>query len=237
MQAKKFSVFEAIVYGLKTTLDHFRLFFLTTVTFGATVFGAFAIIALSLGIIGFGKLIEISKTLTICDGSSCTIRTIVEAINGAPLGIAIVSTLVLWIFIIGLSIGYIRIMLDQYDTGTSQVKRLFSCFGLVPKFTITTILFGLIVFLGTLVLIIPGIILAARLGLFAYFIVDKNTSIIGSVKKSYAATKGATWPIVCLMAVMMSLQTIGGLNPLLIFVILAPANSLSYAYVYRKLTS
>jgi uncharacterized membrane protein len=45
-------------------------------------------------------------------------------------------------------------------------------------------------FFGFILLIIPGIILSIRLGFFDYLIVDKNSRIVESLKKSWEITKG-----------------------------------------------
>jgi hypothetical protein len=50
-------------------------------------------------------------------------------------------------------------------------------------------------FLGLLVFIVPGIIIAARLSFYCFFIVLDDLNPVDALKKSAQVTKGYTWPI------------------------------------------
>ena len=50
-------------------------------------------------------------------------------------------------------------------------------------------------FLGLLVFIVPGIIIAVRLSFYCFFIVLEDLNPIDALKKSAQVTKGYTWPI------------------------------------------
>ena len=61
------------------------------------------------------------------------------------------------------------------------------------KFVIATILYGLIVFGGFILLIIPGIILSIRLLFYPYAIILDNSKAVDSLKRSWRITKGRWW--------------------------------------------
>ena len=138
------------------------------------------------------------------------------------------SAILFMILMSGLMLGFIRIVLDIHEKGKSKVSRLFSCFHLLPKFLAAAFLVKLIIFAGFALFIIPGIYLMLRLAFFYYYIVDKNSGIIESIKKSWRATCGLTWEIFGLIVVM------GIITKLSIFVG-APAAVLAMTAGYKSL--
>lgn len=58
-----------------------------------------------------------------------------------------------------------------------------------------TIIYGLIVTLGAICLIIPGIYFAMKFQWVFYYIIDKQTGVIEGLKKSYARTTGHFWQL------------------------------------------
>ncbi|MBT9151779.1 MAG: hypothetical protein DDT40_01975 [candidate division WS2 bacterium] len=62
----------------------------------------------------------------------------------------------------------------------------------------TSILYGLIVSLGTVLLILPGIFLSIKLMLFMYFILFENKGILNSLSASWQLLKGNWWRVFAL---------------------------------------
>lgn len=236
MELRKFSVFEAIVFGLKTVFDNFRLFFLISATYLAVFILALLTMIMT---IGMGILMTLKDTLPSmvqeCKAGSCQpmVQKIWELFKLMPLPAILLIGFVTWIILYGLSLGYIRIALDLHDTSYSNFKRLFSCFPLIFKVFIAQLLFTIMVSLGLILFIIPGIYLMLRCGLYAYFIVDQHAGIIESLKQSYTATEGQTWHLaslyLALLVIVLVAKPVG-------FLIMTPVSILAYAYVYRKIT-
>ena len=90
-----------------------------------------------------------------------------------------------------LRLGLIKTLITFADGKKPAVVELFSCFDkrIVTVF-VAGLLYGIMTFLGTLLLIVPGIILGIKFMFFSYFIVDKNAGIIESLEKSAELTKG-----------------------------------------------
>lgn len=61
---------------------------------------------------------------------------------------------------------------------------------LLVKYFVLSVLVGLSVVVGLILLIIPGLIIAARLLLAEYYIIDKNMGILEAYQASWDATKG-----------------------------------------------
>lgn len=68
---------------------------------------------------------------------------------------------------------------------------------LVPVL-LATLVYVVAVFLGLFLLVIPGIILAIRLGQFQMVIIDRNLGPIDALKASWAMTRGNFWNMVLL---------------------------------------
>jgi len=70
---------------------------------------------------------------------------------------------------------------------------LFSSYPLVINYIIASILYGLMVIVGLIFLIVPGIYLAIKHQFYTYLIVDKGMGPIEAIKESGRITKGALW--------------------------------------------
>ncbi len=87
-------------------------------------------------------------------------------------------------------IGLVKISLDFCDGKRPKISDLFTQYPLFFKYLIGMVLYGLIVFSGTLLLIIPGIIWSLKYWFFDYYIVDQGLGPVKSLKSSSAITKG-----------------------------------------------
>ena len=215
---KRFSVYDAFVYGFKSTLDNFRLFFLAFISVFAVVLVVFPIILLF-----FKETIALVYQFP---GLFLMMRKIHEI--RIPESVLFFLLLLLILLIHGLSIGFTKLVLEFYDTGKSNVKRIFGAFRFLPTFFIAHIVYWAIVLVGLMFLVLPGIYLGLRLGFYRYFIIDKNAGIIDSLRMSFAMTKGHEWDmlIVFILAIIICSS---------FTIICFPVVSLAYVYAYRKL--
>jgi uncharacterized membrane protein len=75
------------------------------------------------------------------------------------------------------------------------------------------------------------------LGFFDYLIVDKNSRIIESLKKSWEITKGSTWNLF-LLYLLLGLINLLGIFALIVGLFWSiPTTMIAEAFVYRKLSS
>lgn len=99
--------------------------------------------------------------------------------------------LVLPVFQYAASYMYLKAARNQ----NFEVKEIFDGFGKYPKIVLANLLTGLLVFLGLLLLIIPGIIVICRLAFVPYIVMDQGLGPIAAVEKSWKMTKGHGWTI------------------------------------------
>lgn len=101
---------------------------------------------------------------------------------------------------------------------------------------VASILTGLGVMIGAVLLIIPGIMFALRTSLTQYVILDEHLTTVPAIKKSIALTKGYSWSILRLIACFIVLAVIS-MFPLfgLGFIVLIPVSTLVMSLVYYKI--
>lgn len=136
-----------------------------------------------------------------------------------------------------LLMGAIRITLEFIDQKKPSYEHLFSSYPLIIKFVMGTILYQLIVVLGFLLLIIPGIYWAIKYQYVGYLIVDKGIGPRGALSKSGALTEGIKIKLI-LFGLLLGLIVILGALALGVGLFVAiPVVMLATTYVYRQLLS
>jgi uncharacterized membrane protein len=135
------------------------------------------------------------------------------------------------------SLGLVKISLKICDREEPKISDLFSQYPLFFRYLFASILKNLITLFGFILLIIPGIILSIRLGFFDYLIVDRNSRIIESLKKSWEITRGNVWNLF-LLYILLGLINLLGFFALIVGLFWSiPTTMIAEAFVYRKLSS
>lgn len=156
-----------------------------------------------------------------------------------PMDFFSIRSIIGWIIalIIGglFSMGYIKNLFQTLD----GIEPQFSAYGQqAPKlltFIIANIIYSIIVIVGLIIFIIPGIYLAIRLQFFMAFIVQENAGIMESLRMSWNITKGNAMQLFLLSLAMIGI-TIVGLILLIVGIFVAvPLCYMMYCYVFRKL--
>jgi hypothetical protein len=135
------------------------------------------------------------------------------------------------------SLGYIQNMFQTLDGEEPQ----FSAYGQQARkiitFLVAGLIYGVIIIVGLALLVLPGIYLAIRLQFYLAAIVEEDTGIVASLKRSWKITKGQTKPLVLLLLVIIGFTVLGlaffGVG---IFVTY-PLAGLMYCCAFRKLTT
>jgi uncharacterized membrane protein len=160
------------------------------------------------------------------------INTFVKSVAVA-LVVAILFRLIQWF----LEIGLIRISLAFCDGKTSAIPDLFSGKDVYWKYVGGTILYGLIVFGGILLLIVPGIIWSIQFFFYSYLIIEKGMDPIQALKASSAMTKGHKWELFLFGLVTLGVNLLGALCLLVGLFATVPTTLVALASIYRKLSS
>lgn len=138
------------------------------------------------------------------------------------------------------SIGFLKISLKFLDNQQANLTDLFSSWNnylLVIKYWLGSVIFGLIVLLGILLFLVPGIIWAIKLQYYSFLIVEKKMGPIEAFRLSWQITKGNKWQLF-LLGILLGLITLLGVLALVVGLLISiPTTMLAQAYVYRKLLS
>lgn len=135
-----------------------------------------------------------------------------------------------------ISLGLINISLKIYDQKQVSLIDLFSSWKLTFKLLLSSIIYIIIVFLGLVLFIVPGIIWLIKFQFFGFYIIE-GAGPLEAIEKSGNLTKGAIWNLFVLGVILTLMIVIGILIFMVGFIVIYPITMMSMAYVYRKLQS
>lgn len=136
-----------------------------------------------------------------------------------------------------LEIGAINLILHIVDGKKAEIKDLYSYPNLVMKVIkvfVSSILTGLAVVLGLILLIIPGIYIAVRLQFAMFYIVDKDAGIMDALKMSWNLTKTGLLNLFLFDLLLVVLNFAGALLFGLGLLITVPLSCVAMTLLYRK---
>ncbi|MEK7581912.1 MAG: hypothetical protein AAB488_01115 [Patescibacteria group bacterium] len=156
-------------------------------------------------------------------------------VTGAS-NINMVVTIIVAIFV---SISVITASLTIADGGTPSFKGLFSKYGnykIFINYILASIASGIIVIVGLILLVIPGIYLAIRLQFYKFLIVDKgDIGPIMALKESWRMTNNHTWNLFLLLILVALLNILGAVLLGIGLFVTIPISIIAYTLLYRKL--
>lgn len=117
--------------------------------------------------------------------------------------------------------------------GVPIILSILSIFGAIYLFNKT--IYTLIILGVSLLLITVGIILGIRFSLYTYFIIDKKSGPIESLKKSFSITKKAVWDLFVFFLMIIGINLLGVLFLLIGLFVTIPTTLIAQAFVYRQL--
>lgn len=150
-----------------------------------------------------------------------------------------IGGLIGWIPVLGSLIhaGFIRITLNVYDGGNPDAMDLFGEVDKWWRMFWGSILYGLIVLGGFILLIIPGIYWAIKYFFFAYLIVDRDMGMMESIHASGELTYGHKWSLLLFWVLVGLINTLGAIVCLVGLFVTIPMTFMATIFVYRALTA
>jgi uncharacterized membrane protein len=149
----------------------------------------------------------------------------------------IIISILCWLLLSLFQMGYLKNCFQTLDGEEPQ----FSSYGQVSRklfsYLIASIIFMLIVVIGTALLVVPGIYLALRLQFYVTSMIEENTGIIESFKRSWEITKGHSLKLFVILLIMILISIIGQLALLVGIFVAIPFITLMYGDIFRRLTS
>ncbi|MDP2734926.1 MAG: DUF975 family protein [bacterium] len=140
-----------------------------------------------------------------------------------------------WVLSIIAAIGLTAIALKFAEKRKPKVQDLFLKSNLFFSYLISSVLAGAIVFVGFLLLIIPGIIWSVRFQFYPYFIVEEGAGPIEALKKSWNLTQGTAWNLILFSLMLAGIQILGVLALFVGLIFTTPTTWVARAFVYKEL--
>ncbi|MCA9352376.1 hypothetical protein KC866_03220 [Patescibacteria group bacterium] len=146
--------------------------------------------------------------------------------------------LLAWLLQVYIGLGFIRFLLNMVDGRVYKLEDLFKgaqSFEHYAYFVVVVMLYSAFVGLGTLLLVIPGLVALIGFTFAQYLVAEQKADIFESFKESWRMTKGNRWKIFWLMIVVVFFNLFGLLALVVGLAITIPMSYLVYAYLYRTL--
>lgn len=163
----------------------------------------------------------------------------VIVITGQRFGILLwaMAHLAFMIFVAGVELGFLHACLTSYDKGQATFADIVSYSALGPKFLAGQILYLLMVLLGLLLLVVPGIYLSVRYSLFSFCMADGETDLMRSFQQSAILTEGIRIYLFWIFIALLVLNVLGACLLGLGLFITVPLSVLMMTAVYRQLSA
>ncbi|HSW74174.1 MAG TPA: hypothetical protein VLG71_03370, partial [Candidatus Limnocylindria bacterium] len=233
MEQKKFLASQAMVYATRSWLDNMRIFFVANLIFiGSCVATMIAAVVANLlfakRVFEIIKKLRVAQTMDIPADMADHVKTLL-LLMGEYKYVLMLTGLLVWFVLTGLSLGFAALLLEYYDKDTVRVTQLFSWFLCAPACMFATLLFALMTFVGSCLLIIPGFYIGIRCILFPYVMIDRCVGPVAALKESWRITQHHGWMIFGLVIAHAFLMSVSILMGWLLW----PVIGLSYVYAYR----
>jgi uncharacterized membrane protein len=153
----------------------------------------------------------------------------------APKALVIALSVISWILDLLIGIGVIKIALKFCDQEQATYRDLFSAYRLLLNYLVGSIVYGIMVAIGFVFLIVPGIYLAVKYQFYAYLIIDKGMGPIDAIKRSGVLTEGVKRNLVLFWLALVGINILGMIALGVGLIATIPVSWLANAYVYRRL--
>ncbi|MBC5631994.1 hypothetical protein [Parabacteroides hominis] len=169
------------------------------------------------------------------------ILSMIISIFGMPAQGSMVGKVIVYLISAAISsafmLGYIKNLFQTMDGEEPQ----FSAYGQqsrkIVTYFIASLIMGIVVTIGTFLLIVPGIYLGIRLQFYAAYIVEEDCGIIESLQKSWNLTQGQVMPLFLLILAMIGIAIIGCILFFVGLFVAAPLIYMMQCYTFRKLNT
>lgn len=186
--------------------------------------------------------------------------------NSDPTIFTFLLVIIFFFFNLLIGLGFIKIAIGLVKQQKAMFGDLFSCVNLIGKSFAGALLIGLIVILPiaiiatafgltflfpagvvqTIIRIVLGILGVAacvstvyfglKFMFFQYFLIDKNTGIIESLRLSSEATKGVKWQLIVFDLIVLAITMLGFVALLVGLFVAIPVTMVATAAVYMQLS-
>ena len=142
-----------------------------------------------------------------------------------------------WIVGVFVGLAVIRVTLRFTRGETAEFEDLWMGYPKFLEYLVGSILYGLLVFAGLVLLIIPGIYWAVRYQFYGYCIVDRDLGPVAAIKMSGRITRGSWWNLFWLGILQFLVVLLGFIACCVGLFWAVPTAMVAHAYAYVKLAA
>jgi len=163
----------------------------------------------------------------------------IVVITGQRLGIVLwaLAHLAFLVFVAGLEVGFLQICLALCDGREPTFADIFTHLAMGPKFLAAQILYLLVVVIGLLLLVVPGVYFSVRYALFGFCMAAGETNLVRSFHQSAVLSMGRKTYLFWILVALFVLNTVGACLLGLGLFITVPLSVLMMTAFYRQLST
>ncbi len=163
----------------------------------------------------------------------------IVVITGQRFGILLwaVMHVAFLIFVAGIEVSFLQICLALYHGGEPTFADTFTHLALGPKFLAGQMLYLLMVVIGLLLLVIPGVYLSVRYALFGFCMAAGETNLVRSFRQSAILSMGTKTHLLWILVVLLVFNVLGASLLGLGLFITVPVSVLMMTKIYRQLST
>ena len=176
--------------------------------------------------------IVIGAYLIVAIGTNVATQLVNTALERIDPSLVIIGSLGMWVVSMYLNAGNTLLLLDVARGRQTDLSRLFQGGPIFVSFLLATIVVSLIVGLGFVLLIIPGVILALMFNFAPLIAVDRNAGVGDALSLSKEITTGNKWTLLLLCLVAFGIMILGFLALCVGILFTAPFVGLIYVVAY-----
>ncbi len=133
-------------------------------------------------------------------------------------------------------VGITSLSLAIVDGKGFVYRDLFLPLGVVVRYVAANLLVGVIVILGLILLVIPGLYAITRFCMVRYAALEEGGDAFAVLARSSRLTDGIKWRLLGFLLVLVGINILGALVFLVGLVVSVPLSMLAFAHLYREVT-
>jgi hypothetical protein len=159
-------------------------------------------------------------------------------IGGQRFGILLwtIAHIAFLVFFSGLELGFLQICLDYCDGRNPTYSDVFRRLGLGPKFLAGQLVYLLMVGMGLVLLVAPGVYAGVRYGLIGFCMVEGEPKLMRCFQQSAMLTEGSGARLCGMLVILFFLNLLGASLLGIGLLITVPLSGLMASAVFRQLT-
>jgi uncharacterized membrane protein len=142
---------------------------------------------------------------------------------------------IVWQCVLGM--GLLKICLKLLDQKPVNLPDLWSTMPLALDYILVKLLIGLIVTIGLILLVIPGLIWSMQYYLASYLVVDRKLRPMAALRTSSQITSGAKWDLGIFASLVLLINFVGLMFAGIGLMVTVPVTMIASLHVYRQLLS